>query len=171
MEEWLALIMEFGSVNLQCMALLDRANTGRFGDPVPTRVRTDIKAGPFIVVSGHDLLDLEQLLEQTQGTGVQRLHALRDAPGARLSGAAQVCAPRRELRHRVAEPAAGVRGHPRARALDDELSDAAARRATATASGRPRLSAMTACGTSQADALGRKDFHPLIRQAHAARRL
>ena len=62
-EEWLALIMEFGSVNLQCMALLDRANTGRFGDPVPTRVRTDIQAGPFIVVSGHDLLDLEQLLE------------------------------------------------------------------------------------------------------------
>ena len=37
-EEWLALIMEFGSVNLQCMAILDRANTGRFGDPVPTRV-------------------------------------------------------------------------------------------------------------------------------------
>ena len=70
-EEWLALIMEFGSVNLQCMALLDRANTGRFGDPVPTRVRTDIQAGPFIVVSGHDLLDLEQLLEQTQGTGVR----------------------------------------------------------------------------------------------------
>ena len=70
-EEWLALIMEFGSVNLQCMALLDRANTGRFGDPVPTRVRTDIQAGPLIVVSGHDLLDLEQLLEQTQGTGVR----------------------------------------------------------------------------------------------------
>ena len=58
-------------MNLQCMALLDRANTGRFGDPVPTRVRTDIQAGPFIVVSGHDLLDLEQLLEQTQGTGVR----------------------------------------------------------------------------------------------------
>ena len=70
-EEWLALIMEFGGVNLKCMALLDRANTGRFGDPVPTRVRTDIQAGPFIVVSGHDLLDLEQLLEQTQGTGVR----------------------------------------------------------------------------------------------------
>ena len=68
--EWLALIMEFGQVNFQCMALLDRANTERFGDPVPTRVNLDIRKGPFIVVSGHDLEDLHQLLEQTKGTGV-----------------------------------------------------------------------------------------------------
>ena len=69
-EQWLALIMEFGQVNFRCMALLDRANTGAFGDPVPTRVNTDIKKGPFIVVSGHDLEDLHQLLEQAAGTGV-----------------------------------------------------------------------------------------------------
>ena len=69
-EEWLALIMEFGRVNFQCMALLDHANTGSFGDPVPTRVNTDIKKGPFIVVSGHDLEDLHQLLEQTEGKGI-----------------------------------------------------------------------------------------------------
>ena len=69
-EEWLALIMEFGQVNFQCMALLDRANTETFGDPVPTRVNLDVKRGPFIVVSGHDLEDLHQLLEQTAGTGV-----------------------------------------------------------------------------------------------------
>ena len=49
---------------------LDRANTGAFGDPVPTRVNTDIKKGPFIVVSGHDLEDLHQLLEQTRGKGI-----------------------------------------------------------------------------------------------------
>ena len=61
-EQWLALIMEFGQVNLKCMALLDAANTGAFGDPVSTRVPTDIKKGPFIVVSGHDLEDLHQLL-------------------------------------------------------------------------------------------------------------
>ena len=66
-EEWLSLLMEFGRVNFQCMALLDRANTGAFGDPVPTRVHTDVKKGPFIVVSGHDLEDLHQLLEQTAG--------------------------------------------------------------------------------------------------------
>ena len=69
-EQWLALIMEFGQVNFRCMALLDRANTGAFGDPVPTRVNTDIKKGPFIVVSGHDLEDLHQLLEQTSGKGI-----------------------------------------------------------------------------------------------------
>ena len=57
-EEWLALIMEFGQVNLKCMEMLDRANTESFGMPVPTRVNTDIKKGPFIVVSGHDLRDL-----------------------------------------------------------------------------------------------------------------
>lgn len=69
-EEWLALIMEFGKVNLKCMELLDSANTGSFGSPVPTRVNTDIKKGPFIVVSGHDLKDLSQLLEQTKDKGI-----------------------------------------------------------------------------------------------------
>ncbi len=69
-EQWLALIMEFGQMNLRCMALLDRANTESFGDPTPTRVHTDIKKGPFIVVSGHDLEDLHQLLEQTAGKGI-----------------------------------------------------------------------------------------------------
>ncbi len=69
-EEWLSLIMKFGEVNFLCMELLDHANTDRFGTPVPTRVPTDIKKGPFIVVSGHDLDDLYQLLTQASGTGV-----------------------------------------------------------------------------------------------------
>ena len=69
-EEWLALITEFGLVNYKCMALLDRANTAAFGDPSPVRVHTDVRRGPFIVVSGHDLEDLHQLLEQTKDTGV-----------------------------------------------------------------------------------------------------
>ncbi len=69
-EEWLGLILEFGRVNFKCMELLDRANTGAFGDPVPTRVNADVKKGPFIVVSGHDLEDLRQLLEQTAGRGI-----------------------------------------------------------------------------------------------------
>ena len=70
-DEWLALIMEFGQINLKCMELLDRANTDTFGAPVPTRVTTDIKQGPFIVISGHDLKDLAQLLEQTKDTGIR----------------------------------------------------------------------------------------------------
>lgn len=69
-EEWLDLIMEFGNVNLKCMELLDTANTESFGTPVPTRVNVDIKKGPFIVVSGHDLKDLSLLLEQTEGKGI-----------------------------------------------------------------------------------------------------
>ena len=54
--------MEFGKVNYKCMELLDRANNEAFGNPVPTRVNADIKKGPFVVVSGHDLEDLRQLL-------------------------------------------------------------------------------------------------------------
>lgn len=69
-EEWIALIMEFGLINYRCMELLDKANTESFGIPSPTRVQTDIKKGPFIVVSGHDLYDLKQLLEQTKDTGI-----------------------------------------------------------------------------------------------------
>lgn len=68
--EWIDLIMEFGRVNFKCMELLDTANTETFGIPSPKRVNTDIKKGPFIVVSGHDLGDLSRLLEQTEGTGV-----------------------------------------------------------------------------------------------------
>ncbi len=69
-EEWLDLIMEFGNINLKCMELLDTANTESFGNPVPTRVNIDVKKGPFIVISGHDLGDLKQLLEQTKDKGI-----------------------------------------------------------------------------------------------------
>lgn len=69
-EEWLALLMEFGNINLKCMVLLDEANTSSFGHPVPTKVTTNVEKGPFIVVTGHDLHDLKQLLEQTEGKGI-----------------------------------------------------------------------------------------------------
>ena len=69
-EEWLNLIMEFGQVNLKCMALLDEANTLTYGHPVPTDVSMKVEKGPFIIVTGHDLLDLKQLLEQTEGKGI-----------------------------------------------------------------------------------------------------
>ena len=69
-EEALALNMEFGKVNFKCLELLDKANTGHFGNPVPTKVKLGVKKGPAIVVSGHDLLDLEILLKQTEGKGI-----------------------------------------------------------------------------------------------------
>lgn len=69
-EEWLELLMEFGQINLKCMAILDEANTSTYGHPVPVKVTTNVEKGPFIVVSGHDLLDLKQLLEQTEDKGI-----------------------------------------------------------------------------------------------------
>ncbi len=69
-EEWLNLNMEFGQVNLKCMALLDEANTSTYGHPVPTKVPLTVEKGPFIVITGHDFHDLKQLLEQTAGKGI-----------------------------------------------------------------------------------------------------
>lgn len=69
-EGWLDLLMEFGHINLKCMALLDEANTSAYGHPVPAKVTTHIEKGPFIVVTGHDLKDLKQLLEQSEGKGI-----------------------------------------------------------------------------------------------------
>ena len=66
----LPLLMELGRVNLTCMELLDRANTSACGTPLPTQVSLTVEPGPFIVVSGHDLADLKQLLKQTDGRGV-----------------------------------------------------------------------------------------------------
>lgn len=70
MDALLPIVMEVGKVNLACMALLDRANTETYGNPVPTEVRLTVEKGPFIVITGHDLYDLKQLLEQTAGKGV-----------------------------------------------------------------------------------------------------
>jgi len=69
-EELTATALRVGELNLKVMELLDRANTGAFGHPVPTPVRVTPVAGKAIVVSGHDLKDLAALLEQTAGTGI-----------------------------------------------------------------------------------------------------
>ena len=70
MAELLPVVLEAGEKNLKCMALLDRANTEVFGHPEPTAVSLTVEKGPFIVVTGHDLPDLKELLEQTAGKGV-----------------------------------------------------------------------------------------------------
>lgn len=69
-DQYVALIMEFGMANLKCMEILDRGHTKTFGNPEPTPVKLGVRKGPAIVVSGHDLPDLKQLLEQSEGTGV-----------------------------------------------------------------------------------------------------
>ena len=68
--ELLPIVMEVGEVNLTCMALLDKANTETFGHPQPVEVSLTVEKGPFIVITGHDLYDLKQLLEQTEGKGI-----------------------------------------------------------------------------------------------------
>ena len=70
MEELLPIVMKVGQVNLKCMALLDKANTETYGHPVPTTVPLTVEKGPFVVITGHDLKDLQLLLEQTEGKGI-----------------------------------------------------------------------------------------------------
>ena len=70
MEELLPIVMKVGQVNLKCMALLDKANTETYGHPAPTTVPLTVEKGPFIVITGHDLRDLQLLLEQTEGKGI-----------------------------------------------------------------------------------------------------
>ncbi len=62
--------MKCGEINLLVMELLDEANTGKYGHPVPTQVRITPKKGKTILVSGHELADLEELLKQTEGKGI-----------------------------------------------------------------------------------------------------
>lgn len=69
-EDLIALTLETGKYGVNGMALLDRANTGTYGNPEITKVNIGVGKNPGILVSGHDLRDLEMLLEQTQGTGV-----------------------------------------------------------------------------------------------------
>ena len=69
-DELVGMALRVGEVNLQVMAMLDTANTGAYGHPVPTPVRITPVKGKAILVSGHDLKDLKMLLEQTEGTGI-----------------------------------------------------------------------------------------------------
>ena len=66
----LAMALRCGEMNLTAMGLLDAANTGAYGDPTPTAVRIEPLKGKAILVSGHDLKDLDGLLKQTEGTGI-----------------------------------------------------------------------------------------------------
>ena len=69
-EDLIRLVLSVGEVNLLCLELLDRANTRTYGVPAPVRVPLTVGKGPFIVVTGHDLKDLELLLKQCVGRGV-----------------------------------------------------------------------------------------------------
>jgi hydroxylamine reductase len=70
LDHHIKIVLEAGRINLKVMELLDKAHTARYGNPVPTEVDTGTRKGPGILVTGHDLLHLEELLKQTEGTGI-----------------------------------------------------------------------------------------------------
>jgi len=70
LDDWLKLVLKCGEMNLRAMELLDAGNTGTYGHPVPTKVPLGAKKGKAILVSGHDLKDLEEILKQTEGKGI-----------------------------------------------------------------------------------------------------
>jgi hydroxylamine reductase len=70
LNDWIGLAMKCGETNLRAMELLDAGNTGTYGHPVPTKVPLGTKKGKAILVSGHDLKDMEALLKQTEGKGI-----------------------------------------------------------------------------------------------------
>ena len=69
-DDLVGLVLECGRNGVDVMALLDKANTDAYGHPEPTEVRIGVRGNPGILISGHDLKDLEELLAQTEGTGV-----------------------------------------------------------------------------------------------------
>jgi hydroxylamine reductase len=70
LDRYLELVLKAGEMNLRTMEMLNNAHTSRFGNPTPTIVARGTRVGPGIVVTGHDLLDLYELLKQTEGKGI-----------------------------------------------------------------------------------------------------
>ena len=70
LQDWINLVLKCGEINLRAMELLDAGNTGNYGHPAPTKVPLGAKKGKAILVSGHDLKDLDELLKQTEGKGI-----------------------------------------------------------------------------------------------------
>jgi hydroxylamine reductase len=69
-DDWVGLVLKCGEINLRAIELLDTANTGTYGHPVPTKVPLGFKKGKAILVSGHDLKDMEEILKQSEGKGI-----------------------------------------------------------------------------------------------------
>ena len=70
LDDLIKYVLKTGEISVKVMEVLDKANTETYSSPAPQKVNVNIKKGPFIVISGHDLRDLEMLLQQTEGTGI-----------------------------------------------------------------------------------------------------
>ena len=75
MDTLISLVLETGKYGVDAMALLDKANTSAYGNPEITKVNIGVGKNPGILVSGHDLKDIEDLLIQTEGTGIDVLYS------------------------------------------------------------------------------------------------
>ena len=125
MDQLAGLVERTGKACVAAMALLDRANTTTYGHPRMTRVSLGVRNRPGILVSGHDLRDLQELLEQTADDRGRRLHPRRDAAGAGVPGLPQAQALCRQLRRLLVEAERGVRHLQRPDPDDHQLHHAA----------------------------------------------
>ena len=126
-EELIRLTMRTGEMAIEVMKKLDEANTTIYQNPAPQKVNVHLKKGPFIIVSGHDLKDLEMLLKQTEGTGIHIYTHGEMLPCHGYPGTEQISAPRREFRRCLAGSAETVRQSSRLYSHDHQLPDAPAR--------------------------------------------
>ena len=108
MEALLPTVLKVGEINLKCMALLDKANTETYGTPEPTDVTLTVEKGPFIVVTGHDLKDLQLLLEQTEGKGINIYTHGEMLPAHAYPFLKKILTLKREFWNRMAESAERV---------------------------------------------------------------
>lgn len=159
------LVQATGEASYRCMELLDAANTGAFGDPEPVQVPLTIEKGPFIVISGHDLYDAQQLLEQTAGRGVNVYTHSEMLPAHGY--------PELKRRYPHLKGNFGTAWQNQQREFEDIPAPVLM---TTNCLMPPRESYRDRVWTTsvvgydglrhiEADALGRKDFSPLIRQA------
>ena len=126
-EELWTLVQKTGEANFRTMELLDHANTGAFGEPEPAEVPPDHRKGTVHRDLRPRSLRLPAAAGPDRGKRHQRLHPLRNAACPRLSGAEKALPPPEgQLRHSMAEPAAGVRGHPCPGPLHHQLHHAPA---------------------------------------------
>ena len=127
LDDWVGTGLKCGEVNLRAMELLDAANTGAYGHPVPTQVPLGAQEG-----QGHPGLRPRpegpgRAAQADRGQGHQRLHPRRDAARPRLPGAEEISPFLRPLRHGLAEPEQGVRRLPRRHPDDHQLHPEAAK--------------------------------------------
>ncbi len=161
---WWPSLWRPASYGVKGMALLDKANTQAYGNPQITKVNIGAGKNPGILISGHDLRDLEMLLEQTQGTGVDVYTHSEMLPAHYYPAFQEIPPFRGQLRQRLVQAEGGIRILPRPHPHDHQLHRAAqgqlqGRLFTTGAAGFP------GCPHIPGGIGEKKDFSPIIQMA------